>query len=50
MKLYEAMYAHTPTNSFLVVFLRRWSVHHKRCKVDWPQYAYDTTQEWMKRM
>jgi hypothetical protein len=43
------MYVHIPTNNFLAVFLRGWLVHHKGRKVNWSQYAYDTTQEWMKR-
>ncbi len=48
-ELYEDMYAHIPINSFPIIFLWGWLVHHKGCKVNWPQYAYETTQEWMKR-
>jgi len=50
MKLYIDVYAHVPTNGdYLTIFLHGWLAERNKFLINWAQYAYDTTQEQMKR-
>jgi hypothetical protein len=50
LKLYIDVYAHAPTNkNYLAIFLCGWLAKCKEFSINWAQYAYDTTQEQMKR-
>jgi hypothetical protein len=44
------VYAHAPTNKdYLTIFLCSWLAESNKFPISWAQYAYDTTQEQMKR-
>jgi len=50
LKLYIDVYAHVLTNGdYFAIFLCGWLAEHNEFLIDWAQYAYDTTQEQMKR-
>ncbi len=50
MKLYEAIYSHPRDNAkYFVVFLKGWLAQCMGEKVNWTQYAYDSTQLQMKK-
>lgn len=51
LKLYEDVYAHSPSNDdYLNIFLHGWSVKCKGHIVNYAQYAHDTTQQQLKRV
>jgi hypothetical protein len=44
------VYAHAPTNKdYPAIFLHGWLAERNKFPINWAQYAYDTTQEQMKR-
>ncbi len=50
LKLYIDVYAYAPTNGdYLAIFLRGWLAKCNKFLINFAQYAYETTQEQIKR-